>query len=101
MNAIALEKKMMGCLVSIGVADYENFYPKEKKEIPKGNDQKSESKGSISIFLAGTMLIFARFTIELHMLTSGIAFTIFFHYHLMVDFVLYISTGAGIFSMLD
>lgn len=80
MNAIALEnigkKKMMGCLVSIGVADYENFYPKEKKEIPKGNDQKSESKGSISIFLAGTMLFFARFTIELHMLTSGISFTI-------------------------
>lgn len=26
-------------------ADYENFYPKEKKEIPKGDDQKSESKG--------------------------------------------------------
>lgn len=26
-------------------ADYENFYPKEKKEIPKGKDQKSESKG--------------------------------------------------------
>lgn len=25
--------------------DYENFYPKEKKEAPKGNDQKSESKG--------------------------------------------------------
>ncbi|XP_015874012.2 ATP-dependent zinc metalloprotease FTSH 10, mitochondrial [Ziziphus jujuba] len=24
--------------------NYENFYPKEKKEIPKGNDQKSESK---------------------------------------------------------
>jgi hypothetical protein len=79
MTVIALEnigKQMMGCLVSIGVADYENFYPKEKKEIPKGNDQKSESKGSISIFLAGRMLIFARFTIELHMLTSEI--TIFF-----------------------
>lgn len=27
------------------LADYENFYPKEKKEIPKGNDQKSDSKG--------------------------------------------------------
>ncbi|XP_021894504.1 ATP-dependent zinc metalloprotease FTSH 10, mitochondrial-like [Carica papaya] len=26
--------------------NYENFYPKEKKEIPKGNDQKSESKGN-------------------------------------------------------
>lgn len=25
--------------------DYENFYPKGKKEIPKGNEQKSESKG--------------------------------------------------------
>ncbi|XP_050368733.1 ATP-dependent zinc metalloprotease FTSH 10, mitochondrial-like [Argentina anserina] len=24
--------------------NFENFYPKEKKEIPKGNDQKSESK---------------------------------------------------------
>ncbi|KAJ0020003.1 hypothetical protein Pint_32794 [Pistacia integerrima] len=24
--------------------NYENFYPKEKKEIPKGNEQKSESK---------------------------------------------------------
>lgn len=27
--------------------DYENFYPKEKKEIPKGNEQrKSGSKGT-------------------------------------------------------
>lgn len=25
--------------------DYENFYPKEKKEIPKGDEQKSQSKG--------------------------------------------------------
>ncbi|XP_038901124.1 LOW QUALITY PROTEIN: ATP-dependent zinc metalloprotease FTSH 10, mitochondrial-like [Benincasa hispida] len=25
--------------------NYQNFYPKEKKEIPKGNGQKSESKG--------------------------------------------------------
>ncbi|KAI4383860.1 hypothetical protein MLD38_009655 [Melastoma candidum] len=25
--------------------NYENFYPKEKKEVPKGNGQKSESKG--------------------------------------------------------
>ncbi|KGN47136.1 ATP-dependent zinc metalloprotease FTSH 10, mitochondrial [Cucumis sativus] len=25
--------------------NYQNFYPKEKKEIPKGNEQKSESKG--------------------------------------------------------
>ncbi|KAL8115606.1 hypothetical protein AgCh_022200 [Apium graveolens] len=25
-------------------ADYENFYPKDKKEIPKGDDQKSQSK---------------------------------------------------------
>ncbi|PKI48693.1 hypothetical protein CRG98_030910, partial [Punica granatum] len=24
--------------------NYENFYPKEKKEVPKGDDQKSESK---------------------------------------------------------
>lgn len=28
--------------------NYENFYPKEKKEIPKGNDQKSESKDESS-----------------------------------------------------
>ena len=26
-------------------ADYENFYPKDKKEIPKGDEQKSQSKG--------------------------------------------------------
>lgn len=26
--------------------NYENFYPKDKKEIPKGNDQKTESKES-------------------------------------------------------
>ncbi|XP_022943944.1 ATP-dependent zinc metalloprotease FTSH 3, mitochondrial-like [Cucurbita moschata] len=28
--------------------NYQNFYPKEKKEIPKGNEQKSESKGDSS-----------------------------------------------------
>jgi hypothetical protein len=32
-------------------ADYENFYPKEKKEIPKGKDQKSESKGEYIYFV--------------------------------------------------
>jgi hypothetical protein len=32
-------------------ADYENFSPKEKKEIPKGNDQKSESKGELLLLL--------------------------------------------------
>jgi hypothetical protein len=31
-------------------ADYENFSPKEKKEIPKGKDQKSESKGEYIYF---------------------------------------------------
>lgn len=32
------------------LADYENFYPKEKKEIPKGNEQKSESNSKGSDF---------------------------------------------------
>ena len=27
--------------------DYENFYPKNKKEIPEGKEQKSESKGKL------------------------------------------------------
>lgn len=27
------------------LSDYENFYPKDKKEVPKQNEQKSESKG--------------------------------------------------------
>lgn len=32
------------------VADYENYYPKNKKEIPKENNQKSESsKGMTTI----------------------------------------------------
>lgn len=30
-------------------ADYENFYPKDKKEIPKGDEQKSQSKGWVLI----------------------------------------------------
>ncbi|KAF5470529.1 hypothetical protein F2P56_011035 [Juglans regia] len=30
--------------------NYENFYPKEKKKSPKGNEQKSESKGENSCF---------------------------------------------------
>ncbi|XP_031254971.1 ATP-dependent zinc metalloprotease FTSH 10, mitochondrial-like, partial [Pistacia vera] len=33
--------------------NYENFYPKEKKEIPKGNEQKSESKGQSASCLLG------------------------------------------------
>lgn len=28
--------------------EYENYYPKNKKEIPKANEQKSESKGMSS-----------------------------------------------------
>jgi len=28
------------------LADYEKFYPKEKKEVPKGEEKKSESKGN-------------------------------------------------------
>ena len=32
------------------IADYENFYPKNKKEIPKGEEQKSESKGEYLFF---------------------------------------------------
>lgn len=28
------------------MADYEKFYPKEKKEVPKGEEKKSESKGN-------------------------------------------------------
>lgn len=31
--------------------DFENFYPKEKKEIPKEDEQKSESKGGYNHFL--------------------------------------------------
>lgn len=27
------------------IIDYENYYPKNKKEIPKGGEQKTESKG--------------------------------------------------------
>lgn len=38
-------------------ADYENFYPKEKKEIPKENEQKSESKGERSYLSAIASLI--------------------------------------------
>lgn len=28
-----------------GFVDYEKYYPKNKKEIPKGNNQKAEAKG--------------------------------------------------------
>jgi len=43
------------CLVN---ADYENYYPKNKKEIPKANEQKKESKGTswpfaLTAFLEG------------------------------------------------
>jgi predicted membrane protein len=31
--------------------DYENYYPKDKKEIPKANEQKSESKGTFLLVL--------------------------------------------------
>jgi hypothetical protein len=37
-------------------ADYENFYPKEKKEIPKGKDQKLESKGDFFFLVAFVLL---------------------------------------------
>jgi hypothetical protein len=39
-------------------ADYENFYPKEKKEIPKGKDQKLESKGEFFFFCFCAVIIF-------------------------------------------
>lgn len=32
--------------------DYENYYPKEKKEIPKAKEQKTESKGTGPCHLA-------------------------------------------------
>lgn len=44
-------------------ADYENFYPKEKKEIPKGNEQKSESKGENSYFSAIKMVLYYNITV--------------------------------------
>ena len=31
--------------------DYENYYPKDKKEIPKAKQQKSESKGALHFLL--------------------------------------------------
>jgi len=31
------------------LADYEKFYPKEKKEVPKENDKKFDSKGKHGI----------------------------------------------------
>ena len=27
--------------------EYENYYPKDRKEVPKGKEQKSESKGKV------------------------------------------------------
>lgn len=33
------------------VVEYENYYPKDKKEIPKANESKSESKGLFLFFL--------------------------------------------------
>lgn len=36
-------------MVCNSIADYENFYPKNKKETPKGEEQKSESKGEFLI----------------------------------------------------
>jgi len=33
-------------LIFLFLADYEKFYPKEKKEVPKGEEKKSESKGN-------------------------------------------------------
>ena len=38
-------------MVSDFLADYENFYPKGKKEIPKGDQQKSKSKGKHKSYL--------------------------------------------------
>ncbi len=38
-------------------ADYENFYPKEKKEIPKGNGRKSESKGEIFLLFSAAIMV--------------------------------------------
>ena len=32
------------------VVEYENYYPKDKKEIPKANESKSESKGLFLFF---------------------------------------------------
>ena len=40
------------------LADYKNFYPKEKKEVPKGNDKKHESKGKRRIFCAHPIFFF-------------------------------------------
>lgn len=51
-------------MVCNSIADYENFYPKNKKEIPKGKEQKSESKGaflSLSFFYNGVILLFSCF----------------------------------------
>lgn len=38
-------------------ADYENFYPKDKKEIPKGDEQKSQSKGSVFIEIFRSVVV--------------------------------------------
>jgi len=39
------------------LADYEKFYPKEKKEIPKENDKKYDSKGKYRIFCAHPVIL--------------------------------------------
>ena len=41
-------------IVGVFLAEYENFYPKDKKETPKENGQKSESKG---LFLSFNVLL--------------------------------------------
>lgn len=40
------------------ISDYENYFPKEKKEIPKGDEQKSESKGTDPHCLAHATTIY-------------------------------------------
>lgn len=50
-NALTFCVRAIYIYIYLVDVDYQNYYPKDKKEIPKANEQKSESKGTFLLVL--------------------------------------------------
>lgn len=53
-------------------ADYENYHPKNKKKVPKGNNQKSGSKGMIMLTSSEIWIQLVVIEMEMFVRVNGI-----------------------------
>lgn len=61
-------------------SDYENFYPKDKKETPKQDEQKSESKGLCFLYSRGPNIKYSSSSSSMNrhsIVSKKILFTLF------------------------